>query len=408
MPAHRHPPAAAPWTGQIYHGRRVQLTAPLTKTILRSRSVLAAVVATATLALLATGFGYQHLRQNTVTVSLDGDARELRSDADTVGEVLTDAGVEVGEHDVVAPALDSEVEDGTRIAVRFGRPLDVNLDGEKTRHWVTATDVTSALDQIGVRLGGADLSVSRGAEIDRDGMALTIATPKRLTLAIAGAKPVTKQVAALTVSEALRDRGVKVDDDDIVRPRLGKLVDDGDRIVVTKVKVVKRAVQDEAIAFQTETVADDTMYEGDEEVVREGRNGSRDVTYRIRYENGQVVARKVVDVRGVVQPVTKQVAVGTKEPEPEPEPQVANYASGGTVWDSLAQCESGGNWSINTGNGYYGGLQFNLGTWQAYGGSGLPSDNSREAQIAVAERLRAATGGYGSWPHCSSVLGLPG
>jgi ABC-type transport system substrate-binding protein len=76
-------------------------------------------------------------------------------------------------------------------------------------------------------------------------------------------------------------------------------------------------------------------------------------------------------------------------------------------WDAVAQCESGSNWAINTGNGYYGGLQFNLGTWQAYGGSGLPHQNSREAQIAVAERLRAATGGYGSWPGCAASLGLP-
>ena len=60
------------------------------------------------------------------------------------------------------------------------------------------------------------------------------------------------------------------------------------------------------------------------------------------------------------------------------------------MWDSLAQCESGGNWAINTGNGYYGGLQFNLGTWQAYGGTGLPSDASRETQIAIATRLRDA------------------
>ena len=76
-------------------------------------------------------------------------------------------------------------------------------------------------------------------------------------------------------------------------------------------------------------------------------------------------------------------------------------------WSGVAQCESGGNWHINTGNGYYGGLQFNLGTWQAYGGSGYPHQNSREAQIAVAERVRAATGGYGSWPGCAASLGLP-
>jgi hypothetical protein len=85
---------------------------------------------------------------------------------------------------------------------------------------------------------------------------------------------------------------------------------------------------------------------------------------------------------------------------------VASYGGSG-VWDRLAQCESGGNWAANTGNGYYGGLQFSLGTWQAYGGTGLPSNASRETQIAIATKLRDASGGYGAWPHCSAALGLP-
>jgi hypothetical protein len=77
------------------------------------------------------------------------------------------------------------------------------------------------------------------------------------------------------------------------------------------------------------------------------------------------------------------------------------------VWDQLAQCESGGNWATNTGNGYYGGLQFTVSTWQAYGGSGLPSSASRETQIAIATKIRDAAGGYGAWPACSASLGLP-
>ncbi|WIE65155.1 transglycosylase family protein [Curtobacterium sp. MCLR17_036] len=84
----------------------------------------------------------------------------------------------------------------------------------------------------------------------------------------------------------------------------------------------------------------------------------------------------------------------------------ANAASGST-WDALAQCESGGNWAINTGNGYYGGLQFSLGTWQANGGAGNPASASREAQIAVAERVLASQG-WGAWPACSAKLGLSG
>ena len=78
---------------------------------------------------------------------------------------------------------------------------------------------------------------------------------------------------------------------------------------------------------------------------------------------------------------------------------------GGTVWDQLAECESGGNWGISTGNGYYGGLQFSQGSWNAAGGSGNPANASREEQIRVAENLQAQQG-WGAWPACSSELGL--
>ena len=84
----------------------------------------------------------------------------------------------------------------------------------------------------------------------------------------------------------------------------------------------------------------------------------------------------------------------------------ANAADGGT-WDAIAQCESGGNWAINTGNGYSGGLQFSPGTWAAYGGTGAPENASREQQIAVAERVQAGQG-WGAWPSCSAQLGLSG
>ena len=72
-------------------------------------------------------------------------------------------------------------------------------------------------------------------------------------------------------------------------------------------------------------------------------------------------------------------------------------------WDAVAQCESGGDWSINTGNGYYGGLQFSPSTWQANGGSGMPHENSRAEQIRVAENTLASQG-VGAWPSCGSLL----
>lgn len=91
-------------------------------------------------------------------------------------------------------------------------------------------------------------------------------------------------------------------------------------------------------------------------------------------------------------------------------PQAAARATvtgsgGGSVWDRLAGCESGGNWQSNTGNGYYGGLQFSLRSWQAVGGAGYPHEHSRATQVAMAERLRAVQG-WGAWPSCSRKLGL--
>ena len=74
-------------------------------------------------------------------------------------------------------------------------------------------------------------------------------------------------------------------------------------------------------------------------------------------------------------------------------------ADSGVNWDAVAACESGGNWAIATGNGYYGGLQFTPGTWQANGGSGMPNQASREEQIRVAENVLRSQG-IGAWPVC--------
>ena len=78
-------------------------------------------------------------------------------------------------------------------------------------------------------------------------------------------------------------------------------------------------------------------------------------------------------------------------------------ADSGVNWDAVAQCESGGNWGANTGNGFSGGLQFSDATWTANGGIGSAAHASREEQIAVAERVRDASGGYGAWPNCGKL-----
>jgi hypothetical protein len=90
---------------------------------------------------------------------------------------------------------------------------------------------------------------------------------------------------------------------------------------------------------------------------------------------------------------------------PTTKPPTTSPPVGQGVWDDLAKCEAGGNWAINTGNGYYGGLQFSASSWRAVGGTGLPHEHSRETQIEMGKRLQARQG-WGAWPSCSRKLGL--
>ena len=122
--------------------------------------------------------------------------------------------------------------------------------------------------------------------------------------------------------------------------------------------------------------------------------------------NEEVLAPREVPANQVIATPAPAQSAQAAAPAPTPVRAAANFApSDGSVWDQIAACEAGGNWAINTGNGYYGGLQFSLSSWRGVGGSGLPSEASREEQIARGQMLQARSG-WGAWPACSSRLGL--
>jgi uncharacterized protein YabE (DUF348 family) len=368
--------------------------------VIKSRAALVVAAAVALAAVLGTTVGYASMGKS-VTLNVDGRVEHVTTHGDTVGEVLDDQGISLGSHDEVAPAVGQSVDDGTTIAVRYGKPLKLDVDGDTTTYWVTATDVRGALQQIDRSFDRAHLSVSRGADITRDGLRISIATPKRLTFVIGGKKAEHRTVPAYTVAQALKALDVKLGKHDVVRPGLGHELQAGDKVVLDRIRIVRRYVAGESVPFTTVTRDDASMAKGSSTVLRSGHDGRRNVTYRITFRNGHLVARKVLSQQVLREPVARIERVGTKTVA------ATNFAGGSTVWDRLAQCESGGNWATNTGNGYYGGLQFSLGTWHAYGGSGLPSSASRTTQIAIATKVRNASGGYGAWPACAASLGLP-
>ena len=172
-----------------------------------------------------------------------------------------------------------------------------------------------------------------------------------------------------------------------------------------------KRVKDEAIDFSTVEREDSSMLEGKTDTVRSGKAGVRDVTYRQTFRNGELVTTKVLRQEVLREPVDAIVAVGTKEPAPEPAPEpVATTATtppaapSGTSSRSASPAATGPSTPATATTA---GCSSTSARGSRTAAPGYPHEASRETQIAIAEKVRAATGGYGSWPACSASLGLP-
>jgi uncharacterized protein YabE (DUF348 family) len=365
------------------------------------KSVLKATIASILVSLIGGGAAAIAMNKS-VTVDVDGEAHEVNTYAGTVGELLDDEGLDVGSHDALSPSPAASVDDGDKVVLQRGRQLHMTIDGEKQDFWVRATTVRDALKQLNIAAEGAWMSADMDGDVPLNGMALEIKTVKNITLFDGGNKPKTLQTTAVTVQELVDELKLKLGPDDKIAPG-GKLkVADGSEIRITRngVTVINRT---EKVKPPVQEVEDPNAMEGTEVVLDPGAPGQRIATYRITVKNGKEMGRTEIGSKITKQPKPRVIRVGTKEP---PQPVISD----GEVWDQLAQCESGGNWAINTGNGYYGGVQFDKQTWDANGGdqyAAYPHEATREQQIAIATKVRDARGGYGAWPACSAKLGLP-
>ena len=386
-----------------------------------------------------------------VALSLDGKESTVHAFGGTVGDVLEKQGIEVGPHDVVSPGVDTPVRDDQEIVVRYARKLTVTVDGKGRTFWTTAKTVDAALKELGLRdAANAELSSSRSTAIGRDGLDLEVNTPKDITFVVGGQRS-TETVTAATVEAALAQAEIRHDGADVLTPGASAAAKDGMTIRVDEVDR-KGTSRTESIPFRAVTKDDPSMYEGETEVDEEGRAGSRTITYDVTYKNGEQVWAKRTGSFTTRRAVNKVVLEGTKEkPAPkkaEPRESVAasrsserespkssptsssspspssspapddsgetdsdsgsgdeasgDEGSGGdlntansAMWDRIAECEATGNWSMDSGNGYYGGLQFDERTWLGAGGGDFApraDQATREEQITVANRVKADRG----------------
>jgi uncharacterized protein YabE (DUF348 family) len=366
------------------------------------KSILVAVGATAAFAVAGGSVAYAS-KSKTVSLSVDGQVQKVHTFGSTVADALEAKKIQVGEHDVVAPGLDAKLKDGQEIAVQYGRQLTVTADGTKKSFWTTADSVNEALADLGLRYDSAAVfSTSRSAPIGREGLELVVQTPKTVQIVRQGKVATIKSMAS-TVGEALTGAKIVWDQDDRISPVASTALKPGvNKIAYVKVDL-KKVTKTVAIPHGTDETKSDTLLEGTKKTTAEGKNGAKSVTYLYTYLDGKLSATKVVGSKTVTAPVDEKVLVGTKPKPEEPTTDIEPPTGDTSVWDRIAECESGGNWAANTGNGYYGGLQFSHQTWVAYGGDAYASNAhlaSKAQQIAIAEKVRAARGGYGDWPVC--------
>jgi uncharacterized protein YabE (DUF348 family) len=349
------------------------------------------------------GGGAAALAMNkSITVDVDGHQQTVHSFGGTVGEVLEDAGLSVGAHDSLSPSPQAEVGDGGVIKLERGRQLKMIVDGSEHTSWVRATHLGDALSQLGMTAmdkPGTWMSMPKDGELPLQGATVEIKTLKNITLYDGANAPKQVKTTAVTTKEFLGEYKLTLGPDDQAEGGLDVKLTDGAEVHISRTGV-STVVQKESIDPPEQKVDDPDLAKGKTQVEDPGTPGEKMVTYKVTQKNGKEVSRESISEQVITQPKPKIIHVGTKQ---APNPDIGD----GSAWDRIAQCESGGNWAIVSSSGkYYGGLQFDKQTWDAYGGdqyAAYPNQATREQQIAIAEKVKAARGGsYSAWPVCGA------
>ena len=202
-----------------------------------------------------------------------------------------------------------------------------------------------------------------------------------VVLKVGANEPNTVLATGETIASVLAAHQVRLDANDTVSPAVATKIRSGMTITVNRVDFVKAVKIKKIKKPKAKRITDATMKKGVKKVVKKGRAGKARVTVQKKLVNGSVVATKKLSRKVIKKAKPKVVRVGTK--------------NNNVNWDGIAQCESGQNWHINTGNGYYGGLQFSYSTWLSNGGGKYAKRAdlaTKEQQIDIANKLYASRG----------------
>ncbi|PYI37336.1 transglycosylase [Arthrobacter psychrolactophilus] len=338
----------------------------------------------------------------TFTLVLDGQSSSVQAHGGSVADVLKVADISVSGADHVTPALDSAVADGDVITVNTAKDITVKLDGAEQRVTTTSTKISGLISQLGI---AANAKIS--APVDTllaNSSEVSIITPKQVTVVADGKKRVTTTTAH-DVSDLLAETGVTLGKEDRVSAPGVATVVENMVVKVSRVNTEGTVTEASDVPFETVESTDAALYVDQKKTVTAGVAGSVEKTFRTVTVDGAVVSRTEIASKVVKEAVVEKISVGSKE-RPAAKQKTTTAAGSNTgaaapamaneaMWDAIAQCEATGNWSINTGNGYYGGLQFDIGTWLGAGGGAYAPNASlatKAQQIDIANKVYATRG----------------
>jgi len=364
----------------------------------RGRLPLPLVAASVAGVLAVAAGGTAFAMDRSVVLDADGSEQTVHTFGGTVQDVLDSAGITPEEGDVVAPPPDTRIASGDHVLLRSPRDVTVELDGHRLTHTVNALTLGEALRQIGLDPEGIELSEDHDTRIPDGGLTVTAERAPRMVVMYDTVRTETRSTGA-TVADVLLAAGVDTGEHDIVSPAPAEPAEPG--MVVEITPVLGEPVTEETV-IEAETVERDNpdLPEGEREVVTAPVDGLRKVTTATILRGGEEVEHEL-EREVVTAPVEGLVEIGTKKPTP------SGGAAAGLNWGALAQCESGGDPAAVSSSGSYHGLyQFSTGSWQAVGGTGLPSDADASEQTRRAQQLYTSVDGnwQSQWPHCGVHL----
>jgi uncharacterized protein YabE (DUF348 family) len=339
-----------------------------------------------------------------VQISIEGEEKIIATRAATVGEALDQEGITLTPLDMVEPARSTPLSDAFNVNIYRARPVMV-VDGDRR------ITITTALRSSHLVAKAAGLHVYPEDVFEetlvRDyldqqfmGEQITIRRSRAATVHVDG-DDLQLRTQAATVGEFFTEKGIVLEENDFADLPLTTAITEDIEITITRVghKVV---TEKKDVPFTTRAIKNFDLPLGEEKVEEPGKPGKVIVSYRVTRHDGKVVKRRLLSRTIVNKPVERVVIQGMKP--------VTTFTSNAQILAALRQCETGGNYQTNTGNGYYGAYQFSAATWNRWGTGYARADLAPPSvqDSTTLKNARASAGGFASQhPGCYASLGLP-